>query len=127
MRVEGVTMSESKGTVLIVEDDESFGYAAARHLEKAGYQSIVTQSSMVAMEELDKQRIDVVVTDIKLAKGEPHGLALARIIQNKFPGTSIILVTAYPELLDSEVAVPGTVLHKPVDLAALTREVASHC
>jgi DNA-binding response OmpR family regulator len=124
MRVEGVTMPESKGTVLIVEDDESFGYAAARHLEKAGYQSIVTQSSMVAMEELDKQRIDVVVTDIKLAKGEPHGLALARIIQNKF---SIILVTAYPELLDSEVAVPGTVLHKPVDLAALTREVASHC
>jgi CheY-like chemotaxis protein len=50
----------------------------------------------------------VVVTDINLPEGEPHGLALARMIKNKKPHVPIILMTAHPELLNKEVALPGS-------------------
>jgi hypothetical protein len=36
----------------------------------------------------------------------------------------VILLTAHPELLDGEV-MPGPVLHKPVDLSALSQAVST--
>ena len=54
-----------------------------------------------------------------LLKGEPHGLSMARTIRNKTPKIPVILVTAYPELLEGETGLPGLVFHKPVELATL--------
>jgi hypothetical protein len=61
------------------------------------------------------QAIDVVVTDIKLAPGEPHGLALARMIRHKNLRMPIILMTVDPQLIEGE-ALPGSLLKNHLGL-----------
>ena len=63
--------------------------------------------------------MDVVITDVRLKEGEPHGIALARMIRNRDSAMPVVLVTGYPEMLQSEQPLPGQVLIKPVELAAL--------
>ncbi len=117
-------MTTRDSTILIVEDDDAFAYAASRHLETVGYQTIVVASSMEALNKIDAGRIDLVITDVRLLVGEPHGLALGRMVGSRQPRIPVILITAYPEVLEGE-ALPGPVLYKPVELAALTEAVTS--
>ena len=118
-------MSDVRPKVLIVEDDDALAYATSRYLEKEGYDTIVSLSSMEAFKELEKNKVDAVITDIRFPRGEPHGLALGRMIQDKFPEIPIIFITAYPELLDGEPALPGIVLRKPVELEAISGTLKS--
>jgi CheY-like chemotaxis protein len=114
-------MNNAKPSVLIVEDDAAFAYAASRFLNEAGYETIVCRSSMAAFNELQNKRVDAVVADIKLLKGEPHGLAFARIVKDKSPEIPVVLITAYPELLKDEPSLPGPMLQKPVELVELVK------
>jgi len=115
-------MVEREKTVLIVEDDAGFAYAASRYLEDAGYGTIVVAGSIAALAALESKTIDAAVIDVRLKDGEPHGLSLGRMIRVKSPRISVILVTAYPDLLAGE-AVPGPVLCKPMELSELRREL----
>jgi DNA-binding response OmpR family regulator len=109
--------------VLLVDDDAAFADAAARSFESVGMRTVVALGSMAAIDGFDSNAIDVVVTDINLPEGEPHGLALARMIKNKKPHVPIILMTAHPELLKQEVALPGAALCKPLEIAELCRAI----
>jgi hypothetical protein len=46
-------------------------------------------------------------------------LALGRMIRNRTPEMPVLLITAYPELLDGEISLPGPVLRKPLALEVL--------
>jgi CheY-like chemotaxis protein len=118
-------MVNSRQRILIVEDDAAFAYAAARHLLHEGYETIVAASSMAALNELDAHKIDIVVTDVRLLDGEPHGLSLARMVASRRPRIPVIIVTAYPEILADEPALPGPVLHKPLEIAELSQQVGA--
>jgi CheY-like chemotaxis protein len=106
-------------TVLIVEDDSVFAYAVKRHLERYHFRVICVESSIEALKQFDTEDIDVLIADVRLLEGEPHGLSLARTLRTQRPKLSVILVTAYPELLEGERALPGLVLNKPFELATL--------
>lgn len=116
-------MTTSEPTILIVEDDAAFAYAVQRHLEMHNYRVIAVGSSMEALKQFEQHDVDLVITDIRLLKGEPHGLSLARTIRNAKPRVPVILVTAYPELLAGETALPGLVFNKPVELVTLRNAV----
>ncbi len=109
--------------VLIVEDDEAFSYAASRHFQKLGYETIVAAGSFAAFRELERQAVDIVIADIRLQPGEPHGIALGRMIRNRDRDMPVVLVTAYPELLEREKPLPGPAFAKPVDLWLLASAV----
>jgi CheY-like chemotaxis protein len=109
--------------ILVVDDDAAFADAAARSFESVGMRTVVALGSTAAIEGFDSNAIDVVVTDIKLPEGEPRGSALARMIKNKKPHVPIILMTAHPELLKQEVALPGAALCKPLEIAELCRAI----
>src|SRR5262249_1904052 len=106
-------------TVLIVEDDETFAYAASRHFQKLGYSTIVASGSLSALQELEQQSVDVVITDVGLKEGEPQGVALARMIRNRDSAMPVLLITGYPEMVEREQELPGQVFIKPVELDAL--------
>jgi DNA-binding response OmpR family regulator len=108
--------------VLFVDDDAGFAAMGALYLESQGMRSIVVSGSMAALDVFETQAIDVVVTDIKLGAGEPHGLALARMIRHKNPRMPIILMTVDPQLIEGE-NLPGPLLKKPFDFAELGREI----
>jgi CheY-like chemotaxis protein len=117
--------SASRPTVLIVEDDEAFAYAAAKYLESRGYNSVIAAGSMAAFRELDRTAVDVVVADVMLGPNEPHGVSLGRMIRNRDKNMPVVLVTAFPDLLEREKPLPGPALQKPVDLDRLALAVES--
>jgi len=85
--------------------------------------TMVALGSTADLDVVDSSTIDVVVTDMKLPAGKAHGLALARMIGNERVRVPVILMTTYPEVLDGEVALPGSVLCNPLELAELCREI----
>jgi DNA-binding response OmpR family regulator len=105
-------------------EDRNAGFAAmgALYLESQGMRPIVVSGSMAALDVFETQAIDVVVTDIKLGPGEPHGLALARMIRHKSPKMPVILMTVDPEPIEGE-SLPGPLLKKPFDFAELGRAI----
>ena len=109
--------------VLLVDDDAAFADAAARSFESVGMRTVVALDSMAALDAFDSNAIDVVVADIKLPAGEPYGTALARMINNKKPRVPFILMTAHPELLTKEIALPGPNLCEPLEIAELCRAI----
>lgn len=113
----------SSKTVLIVEDDEAFAYAASRHLRQVGYQTVVVGSSLAAFREIEQKPVDLVISDVCLHAGEPHGVALGRMIRNRDPGLPVILITAFPDLLEKEKPLPGPAFTKPVSLVVLAAAV----
>jgi CheY-like chemotaxis protein len=117
------SLGKSQQTVLIVEDDEASAYALSRYFESLGYSAVVASGSMMAFRELDLQQVDVVVTDVRLGRGEPHGVALGRMIRNRDNAIPIFLITAYPDSIEAEKPLPGPFFVKPVDLGELTRAV----
>jgi CheY-like chemotaxis protein len=84
---------------------------------------VVTWGSKAALDAFESNAFDVVITDAKLLGDEAYGLALARMIRRKNPHVPIILMTAYPELLEGQVALPGAVLCRPLELAELCRDI----
>jgi DNA-binding response OmpR family regulator len=108
-------------TVLIVEDDQAFSYAASRCLESKGHNVITASGSVDALRILDIEPIDLVVIDVVLQPNEPHGISLARMIKFKSSATSVLFVTARNDLPEDQF--PGEVLFKPVELDELARKV----
>ena len=110
-------------TVLVVDDDEAFAYAASRYLQEIGYSAVIALGSVAAFRELERRPIDIMIADVALGRGEPHGIALGRMARNANPDMPVVLITAYPELLEREKPLPGPSFVKPVELRLLASAV----
>ena len=110
-------------TLLIVDDDETFAYAASRYLESVGYATVVASGSMEAFRVLERTSVDLMIADVRLHDSEPHGVSLGRMLRNRNPAFPVLLVTAYPALIEQEKPLPGPVLVKPVELSDLAKAV----
>lgn len=113
-------------TVLLVEDDDAFRYAAARELAAAGLRVIEAKDTMTALTRVDEgATAECLVADIQMPAGVPHGLALANMLRARHPKLVVVFVTAYAELANAIRALDGTsaVYVKPVDLPRFAAEV----
>ena len=113
-------------TVLLVEDDDAFRYAAARELAATGLRVIEAKDTMVALKRLDEGGVaGCLVTDIQMPAGAPHGLALANMLRARYPNLVVVFVTAYAELASATRALDDAtaVYLKPVDLPRFAAEV----
>jgi DNA-binding NtrC family response regulator len=108
-------------TILLVEDDEALRHAIEAHLLKAGFAVIAVDGAMAALRELDTKRAHLLLTDLHLPGGGPHGLSLGNMVKSRFR-IPVILITGYRDLLDASHP-PGTVFEKPVDFEILTAEI----
>lgn len=112
----------ARGTILLVEDDETLGAVSAEILRGAGYRVHFAQSHPAALELLASgEPIDLLYTDIVMPAGL-GGIALARIAQLRRPGIKIIYSTAY-DIPGLDGTGSDIVLHKPVDTARLLSAV----
>jgi DNA-binding NtrC family response regulator len=107
-------------TVLIVDDDRSFCEALESGLQRQGYEVKWMTSGDQALQTIREEKVDVVVTDLKL--GEDSGLRICdRIVANN-PDVPVIVITAYGSM-ESAVGAMRTGAHdyitKPVDLGQL--------
>ncbi len=85
----------TKHRILIVDDEPKVAFFFQKHLEMVddGYIAKAVNSGMAALEELQKEPYDLVLTDLRM----PHmdGLELVRQVRKISPQTKTILITAY--------------------------------
>lgn len=101
--------------ILVVDDDPVVGKSFNRVLSNKGYHVITANNAHEALEELRKQEIDMVFTDIKMPG--MNGLELAENVKSRRPWTPVVIVTGYGTAADEERAMAAGVsafLHKPL-------------
>ena len=84
-------MSQPK--VLVVEDDVSLREALSDTLQLAGYSVTSAADGATALDELENDKFDVVVSDVQM--GPMDGSELLRNIKKHHPQLPVILMTAY--------------------------------
>jgi len=87
--------------ILVVDDEQSMREFLSICLRRAGHQVAVAESGAEAIEQLGREPVDVVVTDLQMPGGM-DGLGLLKAIKQAAPGRTIdpevpevILVTAF--------------------------------
>ena len=114
--------SIGNGTVLLVEDNPDVATASAGLLEQLGYSVRWVSDAEAALQELDRDGIDVVFSDIVMP-GRIDGLGLARAIKQRRPGLPILLATGYSEAAQNAPA-DFVILRKPYRLHELSRALS---
>ncbi len=111
-------------TVLVVDDDMALGSLITDYLREERFTAIQSPDTMAALELLDSGlKIDVLLVDIAMPKGIPHGVSLALMAKQRIAGLGLVFMTGYPDLLKEAGELPGRVFVKPFDFAELSKEV----
>ena len=101
--------------VLVVDDDPVVGTSYNRVLSNKGYAVITAHNAAEALEQLRREEVDLVVTDIKMPGMD--GLQLAEAVKARRPWTPVVIVTGYGTQADEARAMAAGVsafLHKPL-------------
>jgi len=117
--------------ILLVDDDEWIRDSLRLFFEAEGCHILALETAEEAMEELNCQNYDIIITDYKLPGMD--GVEFFRRIQSSHPDTIKILITAYKSEVVVDEARKAGVQHliaKPFTSdtieASLTRLTANH-
>jgi CheY-like chemotaxis protein len=88
-------MAKNLKKVLIVDDEETLTWSMAKSLskDKDKYEVIIANNGREALAQLEKNKIDLVITDIRMP--DINGLDLMVKIKKEYPQTKVIIMTAY--------------------------------
>jgi CheY-like chemotaxis protein len=108
-------------TILVVEDNIDVRKAAVSLLEQLGYRTTEVDTASAALEALASgTEINLVFSDVVLP-GQTDGLALARMLMDRYPHIPVVLTTGYAKVFDSNPEFP--VLRKPYQVSTLGRVI----
>lgn len=116
--------SQTRGHILLVDDEAALVRAYRRILEGAGYAVDTATGGDEAIETFRRGGIDVVLTDITMPGMD--GMALLRAVRRHDPDVPVVLATGGPTIETAVEAVEQGVLKylvKPVDPKELVRVV----
>lgn len=85
-----------QSTIMVVDDDPYVLESVAILLRELGYFMFTCQSAAEALEKMQKIKVDVVLTDIKMP--DVTGIELLQKIHEREPQMPVILMTAFAEL-----------------------------
>jgi DNA-binding NtrC family response regulator len=92
-----MTVADREGFQLLIVDDEA---ELCRNLadlfREEGYQTRTAASGAEALEVLERERVDLVISDLRMPP--PDGLELLRIVRQRWPETAFMLLTAFATL-----------------------------
>nr|MBC8394181.1 sigma-54-dependent Fis family transcriptional regulator [Deltaproteobacteria bacterium] len=86
-------MEHSKEVILVVEDEDIARRNMEHILKKVGYEVVSTNSGVKALDLLEKQNFDLVITDLKMEKVD--GMQVLMKSKELQPYTEVIMVTGY--------------------------------
>ncbi|MCB9496086.1 MAG: response regulator [Fibrobacteria bacterium] len=114
------------GRILFVDDEQGIRDMLARHFRFQGYEVLRASDGIEALEILDREPVDVVVTDLVMPRMD--GVALMRALRADHPTVPFIAMTGYVELAYLLTAMrlgAEDCLFKPIeDLSELEKSVA---
>ncbi len=113
-------------SILIVDDDQAQLTILQRILKREGYTVEIVEDSKAALENLEAQMFDLVISDMWMSS-RFEGRDLLREIKRTDPDLPVLIMTAFAELNDAVnlVAHEGAFyyLEKPIQIEVLKREV----
>lgn len=89
-------MDETKGSILVVDDEESIRTALSRKLEDEQYRCVLAASGEEALTEASKQVFDIVLLDVKMPG--LTGIDVLPEIIRAYPDTVVIMATGVVDL-----------------------------
>jgi two-component system response regulator FlrC len=113
--------------VLIVEDDDTLRDALADTVELANYIVVKAANGQQALDELAKQQLDIVVTDVRMDGMDGH--QLLKEIHRFSPGLPVILMTAHGTINNAVDAMrhgASDYILKPFEGEILLENIAHH-
>jgi PAS domain S-box-containing protein len=108
-------------TILVVEDNADVRRVAVSLLEQLGYRTTEAGTASAALDLLAADKhIDLVFSDVVLP-GQADGLALARVVVERYPHIPVVLTTGYTKVFEADPEFP--VLRKPYQISRLGRVI----
>ena len=121
----GRTLCSLQASRVLVVDDEEIARTNLEYiLRKDGYQVAAAASGLEALDRLEEQEFDVVLTDLKMEKMD--GLQLLEAVKQAAPATEIIMITGYATVTSAVDALRKGAAHylsKPINLDELRTSV----
>ena len=111
-------------TTLIVDDDELHAEAVADALAVVGCDCTLVHSGPEAIDRIERDNWDLVVTDLKME--EVDGLGILRKAKEELPKAEVIVLTGHSSVSSAVTAMQGgayTYLTKPLDISELRSAV----
>ena len=103
-------------TILLIEDNERMAEVLARHMEMEGHAVVLVADGEKGIEEFRRQKVDLVLTDLKLPG--KSGLEVLQAVKDENPMVPVVVMTAYGTIESAVKAVKEGAfdfLQKPVD------------
>jgi two-component system response regulator CpxR len=117
-----VAMNRTK--LLLVDDEEDFVFALAERLRFRKYDTRAATSGEAALSEIEKERPDIVVLDLKMPG--MGGMEVLREIKTRDPSIDVIMLTGSVDSEIGEIALrAGATYHivKPMDIEDLMKKL----
>ena len=86
-------MKNTKGRILIIEDEKSLKEVLRILLEEEGYEITAAANGLEGMDYIQNDIFDLVVTDIKMPKAD--GFEVLKKVKEISPSTIVIMITAF--------------------------------
>jgi DNA-binding NtrC family response regulator len=117
--------------ILVIDDEATQREALAGYLKKQGFSVLEADNGRVGMEVLAAQRVDMVITDLRMP--EADGMEVLAAARRTNPDIEVVLMTAYASVGGAVDAMREGACHyleKPIDLddldAVIARALESH-
>jgi DNA-binding response OmpR family regulator len=109
--------------LLLVEDHEGTRGNVSKFLGSLGYDVIEASDGLAALDILDRQSVDLVISDLVLPN--LHGLNLVKEIHSRWPRIAVIVISAYLSEESGKIILEreAEFLAKPFNLQALAAKV----
>jgi CheY-like chemotaxis protein/two-component sensor histidine kinase len=119
------SLAKHRIRILVVEDEIQLAHMADVVLTQRGHDVVVAATGEEALERLEKQRFDLVISDLGLGPGK-NGWDVAKTVRENWAGTRFVLLTGWGAGIDpSDAQMRGVdeVIAKPYRIAALRQVV----
>ena len=113
-------------TILVVDDEDALVNLTCEILQQQGYKTLPANSAKQALEILETQTIDLLLSDIIMP--EIDGYQLAAMVQEKYPAIKIQLASGFSDdrhlnMLNSNLH--AELIHKPYRAQTLLKRIRS--
>jgi signal transduction histidine kinase/ActR/RegA family two-component response regulator len=113
----------SRLRILLVDDDDDLIDVVGDMIQYMGHDCLKAAGGSMAIDMLEKERFDLVVTDLGMP--EIGGWEVARFCREKYPGTPVVLISGWGAQINSEDALQkvDAVLPKPFQLEEFEKTI----
>jgi signal transduction histidine kinase len=114
----------SRGTVLLVDDDEGIRTVLQEIVELFGFTSKTAKNAWESLQLLEKEAFDLMITDIRMPG--MNGMELLRKAKREYPNLDIVMITGFSadySFNDVVVAGASDIIRKPVNIEEIEAKI----